>query len=476
MNRTLLAFFLLSAAARAGLSQDTLSIEGAVQRGLERNFDIQFQELDESIALNNQRLGERARYPTVSFSLNQNNTIIQRKPANPFAVPGKNISDNIGGQLDLQFVLFNGFAIRLERQRLHELARLSNGNVLFVIENTIQSIILSYYAVLLERERLNVLHRVMDFSRQQYGYVKLRKELGSAITFDVLNEQNNYLTDSANYLLQEMALKSSIRNLNILMNENLGETYTLTDSLFVESESYIYADLFSAMTRSNTNLRNQYINQQLARTTTELARSGLYPSITFNLGGSGNLDQLNANFRSPTGDQVQTEVGYAYVNNVPTYPVYNTVNETSFTRQTQKGHSYGAYGNFALRWTLFSAGQIKTAIENARIQEQMVHLDSEQLKLLLGNELMLVYDQYDLRQQLVTIALTRLEAAELNLSLANERYKNGSISALDLRIIQQNFRNAALENYAAIYAVLESKVNLIRLVGGLVSEYSNSEN
>jgi outer membrane protein TolC len=77
---------------------------------------------------------------------------------------------------------------------------------------------------------------------------------------------------------------------------------------------------------------------------------------------------------------------------------------------------------------------------------------------------------YNLRKQLVQITQVKLQAAELNLSLANERYKNGALSAIDLRIVQENYQSSALENFLALYSAISSKVDLIRLTGGLVDK------
>lgn len=87
------------------------------------------------------------------------------------------------------------------------------------------------------------------------------------------------------------------------------------------------------------------------------------------------------------------------------------------------------------------------------------------------NELLITYDNYNLLRQLASIARVKLQAAELNLELAYERYKNGALSAIDLRIVQENYQNAALENYQAIYSVLAQRTDLVRLTGGLVDEY-----
>ena len=53
---------------------------------------------------------------------------------------------------------------------------------------------------------------------------------------------------------------------------------------------------------------------------------------------------------------------------------------------------------------------------------------------------------------------------------AANRVTNGALSAIDLRIVQENYRNAALENFLAIYTSIESRVALVRLTGGLIDK------
>lgn len=438
----------------------------AISIGLKDNFDIQIENLNVEIAENNNTWGQAGRLPNVSLAANQNNTVVQRKPANPFAVAGRNISDNVNGQLDVQFLLFGGYGVKMNKQRLEQIERLSNGNATFVIESTLEAIILAYCQSLLEKKRLEILQNNVVFSKERYDWVKLRKELGGAITFDVLQEQNNYLTDSSNVLRQNLAYKNSIRQLNLLLNQNINKTYELTDSLGYRRETFLYEELKEQMTSSNTNLKNQYVTQEILRYNTRLAQSDLYPTINLNLGATGSLDQLNANFRTSTGNTIENLVGN--VNRDPTQPVYNSVNETALRPLTQVGNSYGAYGNISLRLNVFNGGQVKRAIENSRVQEKIAELDTEQLKLSLENDLLGNLDLYNLRNQLVDIELTKLEAADLNLELANERYRNGALSAIDLRIVQENARNAALEAFQVIYNTISTKVTLVRLIGGLL--------
>jgi outer membrane protein len=385
MKRVLSVIIFVSVAL-FGYAQDTLSLARAIQVGLKNNFDVQIGALNLDIAKNNNNWGQAGLFPSINLIANQPNSIVQRKPANPFAVAGKNISDNLNGSLDVQFTLFDGFAVKLTKARLEKIEELTGGNARFIMENTVQGIILDYYQVLLQQEQLKVLIKNKEFSKERYHYIKLRKELGGAITFDVLQEQNNYLTDSATVLQQEIFLKNAVRNLNVLLNENINKTYRLTDPIPFESDEYKYEDLRDKMFRSNTNLRNQYISQELFRNATRLAESNYSPAILMNTGVNGSLDRLNANFRVPTGNTIENTVGY--VNRNQALPVYNSVNETALAPLTQTGNSYGAYLNLGLRFTLFNGGQIRRTVENARIQESIAQVSTDQLKLSLENDLL----------------------------------------------------------------------------------------
>ncbi|MBI3219005.1 MAG: TolC family protein [Bacteroidetes bacterium] len=448
-------------------AQEKLSLADAVQIGLKNNFGVQIQQLNVESAKLNNTWGQAGLLPAINLIASQNNNAIERVPANPFAVPGLNITDNVLGQLDVQFTLFDGFAVKIAKQRLDQLESLSKGNATFVMENTVQSIILSYYQAALEKERLQVLVKNRAFSKERYVYVKLKKNLGSAISFDVLQEQNNYLTDSSNVLRQEIIVKNATRTLNVLLNENVTKTYEFTNPLEFKDEAYLYEDLHGKMVSSNTNLKNQFISQELFHNATRNAQANLSPAILLNIGATSSLDQQYAKFRPQSGGTVVKSTSpIGFVNDDPALPVVGTSIASEYLTQT--GNSYGAYGNISLRFTLFNGGQLRRTIDNAQIQEKIAKLTTDQLKASLENNLLASFDLYNLRKQLVLIAQTKLQAAELNLSLANERYKNGALSAIDLRIVQENYQAAALEKFAAIFDGLSSRIDLIRLTGGLV--------
>jgi len=104
--------------------------------------------------------------------------------------------------VELRWLLFDGFSVTINKQKLDLLEQFSSGYSTIVVENTIQAIILGYYYALLEIERLKVLNGVKNLSGDRYNYEMLRKDIGTSVTFDVLQAKNSFFSDSTNYLLQ----------------------------------------------------------------------------------------------------------------------------------------------------------------------------------------------------------------------------------------------------------------------------------
>ncbi len=454
-------------------AQDPLTLEDVIQRGLKNNFDIQIQKSNVEIARNNNAPGQAGRYPSINLLLNSTNSIIDRVPANPFAIPGQSRSNSIPGQIDVGWVIFNGFTVSINKQQLERLQQQSEGNASIVVQNTLQSIILGYSLALLEKERLQVRRKLLDLSRTRYEQVKLKRDVGSAITFDVLQEESNFLTDSGNFVLQSLNFRNSVRNLNVLINERVDKTYTFPQPLRFNPPVFEYADLESKMTRNNFTLKNQYLSQSILRGNTQLANAGLYPSFNVNFGYSGSLDWVTANFRPTSGGTpVKSTVGYLLDD--PAQPVIST--NYAPEQRTVSGNSYGTYANFTLRWTLFNGGQIKRNIQNAKTRELIGQQTTDQLKLSLQRDLQIAFDLFEQRKQIVEITKTNQRATELNLSLAEERYRVGYINAIDLRLIQLNFLNASLANLEAVYNLIDVYTDLMALTGSLIDQAENFGN
>ena len=423
-----------------------LSLAEALNIGLANNFSIQIEEERKIQAANNNTWGQAGALPSIILNASQglSNTNIDN-PAS-FLSSGSIKSTSLNPSAAVNWTLFNGFNVKMTKERLGLLETQTDGNAAIIIENTVQAIILAYYQVLLEKERTAVFKNTLALSNDRYSYSKLKGELGSAVTFDILQDKNSYLTDSSNYIIQVLNHKNAIRNLNLLLAKDVDENFNFADSLKVDQKEFSLDELYAQMTSTNSNLKNQYINQEILKRDIAIAKSATYPSINLNISGSKNWQ----------GQDLSDAV---FAN--------GTNGESGISSSTAN-----LSANLTLAFTLFNGGRIENQIKSARIQERIGQLQIRDLELSLKNSLISNFDTYNLRKSLLNIAEDNVKTAQLNLQLGADRYKNGSINSFDYRDLQVTYLQTALNYYQSIFNLLETEVELMRLTGGVLGEYN----
>ncbi|MEP2026107.1 TolC family protein, partial [Reichenbachiella sp.] len=210
-------------------AQDELSLSQAIEQGLANNFSIQIEQNKQLQAANLNTWGQAGMFPNISLNASPSISYQDLETDNPFRFGGANTSTDVSPTLQASWVLFDGLNVRMTKGKLALLEEQSSGNAQIIIENTVQAIILAYYTVLLEERRTEVFANTLNLSRDRYDYVKLKGDLGSAVTFDILRDKNAYLTDSSNYLTQLLNHKNAVRNLNLLLAQPVDKTYQFTD-------------------------------------------------------------------------------------------------------------------------------------------------------------------------------------------------------------------------------------------------------
>ncbi|WP_339812945.1 TolC family protein [uncultured Imperialibacter sp.] len=421
-----------------------LSLSEAIATGLDNNFSIKIEKQNIDIATRNNSWGQAGLYPSLTFNLSQGFSRTEINNPTSF-VQGAIQSRNLQPSLSLNWTLFNGFNVQITKERLEFLQQQSVGNATIVIENSIQGIVEAYYTVRLQEEQLTIFERSLQLSKDKYNYSKLKGELGSAVTFDILQDKSAYLTDSSNYITQLYNVQNAIRNLNLLLGIDVETSYDLTDSLTVQIQPFTLDELYARMVANNSNLKNQYINQEIFKRDIGIARSAMYPSVTMTLGGSDN-------------NQVQNLTKASFSNGMAGESGIKSGNT-----------NYNA--NFTLSFTIFNGGRIRRQIENAKVNEQIAAIRVDELKQSLKNNLINTLEFYRLRARLYQIAIENRQTAEFNLTLGEDRYRNGTISSFDFRDLQLNYLRSALSELQTKYNLVESEVELMRLTGGILEEY-----
>ena len=81
------------------------------------------------------------------------------------------------------------------------------------------------------------------------------------------------------------------------------------------------------------------------------------------------------------------------------------------------------------------------------------------------------FDQYSIRNKIYDINTRRVEVAQTNLNMSSDKFDNGSINSFDFRTVQNTHLNAAIQRLQSLYNLIDSKVSLMRLTGGIVETY-----
>jgi outer membrane protein TolC len=71
---------------------------------------------------------------------------------------------------------------------------------------------------------------------------------------------------------------------------------------------------------------------------------------------------------------------------------------------------------------------------------------------------------------LLEVSNESLEAAEMNLQIADEKFKSGVINSFNYRDIQLSYLNSALNQLQSIYNLIYSNTTLTRLTGGFLNQ------
>jgi outer membrane protein len=428
------------------LSLEKLSLANAIEKTLSQNYDIQVVKTQIEVTKVNNSWEAAGKYPTFVVGINQNNTLANIiKPA-PFQLQGTIINNGIVPNLAVNWVLFNGYGIRIEKQRLNLLQQQAEGNAVASIQTTLQNLILNYYNIQLLQKQANILENVMLLSRQKYEYLQFKKQIGGAIVSEVWQEQNNYLSDSVAVITQKLSVRNAMRNLNLLMAEKETEKiYMLTDSLSLPVENYDFKTLQDKMLSNNINLKNQLLANELLQNNMADAKAAQSPTLSF--AATSNYNMAFQNLDNATrGDG------------------------TSASSSTGSVISQNNAAGFVLTMPIFNNGIVKRNLQTAKLQLKIGEMQTEQLKLRLSNVLQQSLDQYQVRKQLQQIATINEKLAYNNLQLAADRFKTGKINTFEYRILQENYLNIASTTLQTRYQVIEANMQLTILTGGILEE------
>lgn len=419
--------------------QSDLTVVQSIEKALENNYQIKLVQSNINISEIQNTWGNAGMIPTFALNLNNASNLSDNtnNPASFF--PGKVFSDNLSLSLDMNWTIFNGFGIRINKQRFEQLEEQTKGNAIVVIENTIYEVIIAYYTAVVQERKLGIVRDLLVYSKDKLEYFRLKNEIGTATSFDLLEFENQVLSDSSNILLQEMALKNAKRNLNLVMAEGIETDYKLIDELSFKAPSLTYTQMQVSLMANNQNLKNQYLNLQLQDLNMQAQKSAYYPVVSLNLG-------------------MTPSVGY-----------FQLIGDNGFSSNT---NSLNYYGNISARYTLFNGWNRKRNVQISKIQYGMADLQTEELKLNLNHQLRGFFEMYQTQSKIEDMTMQRVKHAQAMWLLGKEKYDLGLINVFNLNDIKLSYEQSVLTYYDRLFDLLKTHYDLLRLTGQISQEFN----
>lgn len=432
MNKYWLFCFLVTLLCPAKASE-ILSLDPCLKKALENNFSIKIAREESNISKNNNQAGNAGMLPELSanaaYQNSSNNTKQQFVDGRQINRDGAQ-STNLNGGIVLNWTLFDGMQMFVERSKLKDLEAMGELDYKLKVENTIATVMEQYYEAVRIKFLIQFQQQQNDLLGIRKNYVNNRFNAGLGSKMDVLQTEVDQNSGQMNLLSLQQQYNQALFTLHLLMGMKGKPDYevetVLPDPMVLEENT-----LEKSMKEKNIALKAASMKVGLSEKEIKKLRGQMLPRLGLNM-------------------------GYNYARSTA---------EAGFLLSNQNlGFNYGLTASVPL----FSGFVNKTKIQNAQINRK-----AEQLRLeenILSKELGLKQSLSSLNslREMLPIIKKNLELAKEVSSIAEDRYKSGSSTILELREAEQTAFKAAVDLAALQVNIKKEEVNVLRLSGALL--------
>lgn len=418
-------------------ADELLTLEDAIKIGLKNNYDIQIARNSARISLNNRGLGTAGFLPTLDLSGNYqlSQTDEESNSATSF---GNTDTENWGGSISLNWTLFDGFKMFIEKKRYNALARLGEYRARDIIENNVVAISRAYFNLVQQEQLLDVARDAKDISAQRLEKARIRKELGGASSTDFLNAQVAYNSDESALLNQQLQVTIAAERLNLIMGQSPDKPLEVSKEISVPELELTLDEILERAFEKNSGLKVARQNRLAADAGARSSFSPFLPKLSLNA-SYGYSD------RTVSGDAI------GFGNDI-------------YTERTD------AAVGLMLSFNLFNGGRNRIEWQNARLEAKNQRLALEDAQNQLTGAVQQAYDTYINQIQLVELEQQNLLAAEQNLQLHQDRFQTGALSSLEFRDAQVSLIRAQTALIVARYQARITRLEIEQLTGNLKVE------
>jgi outer membrane protein TolC len=416
----------------ASFAQEKLTLEQAVKIALERNFDIKLVSNDVAISKNNISRAVSAMLPAVTGNFNTNrsnqNTDQTLSNGQTQSRNGAQNSNTTYGA-NLNWLVFDGFAMFAQYNQLKELQRLGESNLKLTVLNTVTDVINTYYDLVQQQQQIEATRTALDISRFRVQTAKNRFEIGKAARLEVLTASVDFNTDTTTLLRQLTLFKATQIRLNELLARDINSLFSVEGVIAIDNNLDLN-NLLELSAKQNPTIQAAVISQRIAELNLKQVKANRYPDISLSSG----------------------------------YNFSRSTSELGFARNSKsQGLTYGVTASV----NIFNGFLQKKNEKNAEIDIESAKLEFERTNLNISSQVTSLFQNYITNLDLVKLEFDNQRIAKQNLDITLEKFRLGSIAPIDFREAQRNYVAATVRYANAQYQAKLAEVSLKQLSGNI---------
>lgn len=319
----------------------------------------------------------------------------------------------------------------------------------------------AYLNALLAKETLQAAREQLSIVQAQEETTRKMVDAGSLPEGDLLQVQSQVAQQEFQLVSNENDLELALLNLQLTMLLEPTPAFDIA-SPSSDPDGFDLASygsptaVYNHTLEMHPTIQDAELQQASAETGIAIAKGNMMPSLSV----SGSLGSNQSSARSLFDQQVAgfdtigtvVNTGSQVIANFPSYSLI----EQPYPYFQQLGDNFNQSLGVNLSIPIFNRWQIRTAVEQAKVNKQAADLQLEQRKVQLRNDVYSAYTSAEAAGKQYEAAENNLVATEKAFEYTQKRAEQGMATPFDFRIAQNNLNIAETNTLRAKYQYLLS--------------------
>lgn len=428
--KTLLLLFSISICVQA---QEVLTIEQAISIALENNFDIQIIKNNSYVSKNNNSTGNAGMLPTLDLNggYSESTTNLKQKfytgsEVNRDASGSKNYSMDLA----LNWVVFDGMKMFFTKDKLSKMSAYSEKQLKIQMENTMEEIISVYYSIIRNNQLVSAMEQELDFSKTRLTITDKKLQNGAGSKYESLQAKADYNRQKSILLSAKSDAQSAKIKLNQLLARPLTTEFIPTDTVIINYHPDI--NELNSQISENLSIGLYELNQNISELSLKETKTLRSPKVS-----------LNSHYFQ---NKVTSDAGFTLLNQ-------------------NSGYTFGITATLPI----FHGFNTNKQISNAKIDLINARLELQRIKSAVNENLLNAFREFITQKEILDLEEANILIAKELYSIAQERYKIGTISQPELQDVQRIFEEGMLRLVDARYTTKIKETSLKKVTNQLIS-------